>query len=54
MRAVCIGECMVELRSAGGDAFLRSYAGDVYNTSVYLKNNSGSNLSLLDLRINMH
>jgi hypothetical protein len=24
------------------------------NTSVYLKNNSGSNLSLLDLRINMH
>jgi 2-dehydro-3-deoxygluconokinase len=37
MRAVCIGECMVELRSAGGDAFLRSYAGDVYNTSVYLK-----------------
>jgi 2-dehydro-3-deoxygluconokinase len=28
---------MVELRSAGGDTFLRSYAGDVYNTSVYLK-----------------
>ena len=24
------------------------------NTSVYLKNNSGSNLNLLDLRINMH
>jgi hypothetical protein len=24
------------------------------NTSVYLRNNSGSNLSLLDLRINMH
>ena len=24
------------------------------NTNVYLKNNSGSNLSLLDLRINMH
>jgi hypothetical protein len=24
------------------------------NSSVYLKNNSGSNLSLLDLRINMH
>jgi 2-dehydro-3-deoxygluconokinase len=37
MRVVCIGECMVELRSAGGDHFLRSYAGDVYNTCVYLK-----------------
>jgi hypothetical protein len=24
------------------------------NSSVYLRNNSGSNLSLLDLRINMH
>ena len=24
------------------------------NNSVYMKNNSGSNLSLLDLRINMH
>jgi hypothetical protein len=24
------------------------------NTSIYLKNNSGSNLNLLDLRINMH
>lgn len=37
MRVVCIGECMVELRSAGDDTFLRSYAGDVYNTCVYLK-----------------
>jgi 2-dehydro-3-deoxygluconokinase len=37
MRVICIGECMVELRSAGGDRFLRSYAGDVYNTCVYLK-----------------
>lgn len=36
-RVVCIGECMVELRSAGGERFLRSYAGDVYNTCVYLK-----------------
>jgi hypothetical protein len=24
------------------------------NTSVYMRNNTGSNLSLLDLRINMH
>lgn len=25
-----------------------------FNSSVYMRNNSGSNLSLLDLRINMH
>jgi 2-dehydro-3-deoxygluconokinase len=37
MRAVCIGECMVELRTIDGDSFARSYAGDVYNTAVYLK-----------------
>jgi len=37
MRVVCIGECMVELRSIGAEHFARSYAGDVYNTAVYLK-----------------
>jgi 2-dehydro-3-deoxygluconokinase len=36
-RVVCIGECMVELRAVGQDTFARSYAGDVYNTAVYLK-----------------
>lgn len=36
-RVVCIGECMVELRAVGEDRFARSYAGDVYNTAVYLK-----------------
>jgi 2-dehydro-3-deoxygluconokinase len=36
-RIVCIGECMVELRAVGADTFARSYAGDVYNTAVYLK-----------------
>lgn len=36
-RVVCIGECMVELRAVGPDAFVRAYAGDVYNTAVYLK-----------------
>jgi 2-dehydro-3-deoxygluconokinase len=34
---ICIGECMVELRAAGADAFARTYAGDAYNTAVYLK-----------------
>lgn len=38
-RVVCIGECMVELRAGegAGDTFARSYAGDAYNTAVYLK-----------------
>jgi len=36
-RVVCIGECMVELRAVAEDTFARSYAGDVYNTAVYLK-----------------
>lgn len=32
-----MGECMVELRALDADHFARSYAGDVYNTAVYLK-----------------
>jgi 2-dehydro-3-deoxygluconokinase len=36
-RAICIGECMVELRSAGEDLYRRGFAGDAYNTAVYLK-----------------
>jgi 2-dehydro-3-deoxygluconokinase len=36
-RVICIGECMVELRATGADAFARAYAGDAYNTAVYLK-----------------
>jgi 2-dehydro-3-deoxygluconokinase len=36
-RVVCIGECMIEMRAMGENSFSRSYAGDVYNTAVYLK-----------------
>jgi 2-dehydro-3-deoxygluconokinase len=36
-RVVCIGECMAELRAVGEERFARSYAGDAYNTAVYLK-----------------
>lgn len=36
-RAVCIGECMVELREAGEGLYRRAFAGDAYNTAVYLK-----------------
>lgn len=37
MRAVCIGECMVELRPDGEGRYVRGFAGDAYNTAVYLK-----------------
>lgn len=39
-RAICIGECMVELRPAGGGLLAQGYAGDAYNTAVYLKRSS--------------
>ena len=37
MRIVCIGECMLELRAEDEERYRRSFAGDVYNTAVYLK-----------------
>jgi 2-dehydro-3-deoxygluconokinase len=40
MTAICIGECMVELRAEGPDLYRRSFAGDAYNTAVYLKRSS--------------
>jgi len=36
-RALCIGECMIELRAAEDGRLDRGVAGDVYNTAVYLK-----------------
>lgn len=32
-----IGECMIELRSCSANTMIRSFAGDVFNTAVYLK-----------------
>jgi 2-dehydro-3-deoxygluconokinase len=37
MRAIMIGECMVELTEAGEGRYARGFAGDAYNTAVYLK-----------------
>lgn len=37
IRAVCIGECMVEMRPAGDGLYARGFAGDAYNTAVYLR-----------------
>jgi 2-dehydro-3-deoxygluconokinase len=41
IRAICIGEAMVELRPAGPGLFARAVAGDAYNTAVYLKRSLG-------------
>lgn len=37
MRVVIFGECMLELVSGDEDSLRKSYAGDTYNTAVYLK-----------------
>ena len=42
MRVVSIGECMVELRDAGPGLLSRAFAGDAYNTAVYLKRSAPS------------
>src|ERR1700760_4940157 len=36
-RVIAIGECMVELSAAGDGLLRRRFAGDAYNTAVYLK-----------------
>jgi len=36
-RAISIGECMVELRPEADGRLRRGFAGDAYNTAVYLK-----------------
>jgi 2-dehydro-3-deoxygluconokinase len=35
-KVACIGECMIELKQAGGGLFSRGYGGDTLNTAVYL------------------
>src|SRR4051794_32818068 len=32
----CLGECMIELKQAGGGLYSRGYGGDTLNTAVYL------------------
>ena len=34
---LALGECMVELSPSGEDLLRRRFAGDAYNTAVYLK-----------------
>ena len=36
-RVVCIGECMVEFAALPDGRYARDFAGDAYNTAVYLK-----------------
>ena len=35
-RVASIGECMIELKQAGGGLYSRGFGGDTLNTSVYL------------------
>ncbi len=35
-RVACIGECMIELKQAGGGLYARGFGGDTLNTAVYL------------------
>ena len=37
IRAICIGEALVELRPLGPSSLARGVAGDAYNTAVYLQ-----------------
>ena len=41
-RAICIGECMLEVRPLGGEDYRLSFAGDVCNAAVYLKRSAPS------------
>jgi 2-dehydro-3-deoxygluconokinase len=41
MRAICIGEAMIELAPAGPQLFRQSVAGDVFNTAAYLRQELG-------------
>ena len=36
MCVACIGECMIELRQAGGGLYSRGFGGDTLNTAIYL------------------
>lgn len=46
VNVVVMGECMLELSKVDGDLYRKSYAGDVYNTAVYLKRLAGSNVNI--------
>ena len=37
IRALCVGECMIELRAIDDSTMRVGYAGDTYNTAVYLR-----------------
>lgn len=41
-RIVAIGECMIELASAGEDLYRKGFAGDTFNTAWYLRRELGT------------
>lgn len=45
-RMIAIGECMLEFRHCADGRYQRSFAGDVYNTCVYLKRAAGQDVDV--------
>jgi len=45
-RVACLGECMVELREQAPGHWRQAFAGDTYNTAVYLKRVAGPGLQV--------
>jgi len=46
LRVACIGECMVEMAPVGNGQYRQNFAGDTYNTSVYLQRLFGHQLQV--------
>ncbi len=46
IRVACLGECMVELREHGPGLFAQGFAGDTFNTAVYLKRLGGERFAI--------
>ncbi|KGJ88290.1 sugar kinase [Colwellia psychrerythraea] len=49
VNVVVMGECMIEFSPAGNSCYKQAFAGDIYNTAVYLKRlqNSAVDISIL-------
>ncbi len=45
-KVACIGECMIELAPAGSGKLQQGFAGDTFNTAVYLKRQFGGDMEI--------
>lgn len=46
LKIACIGECMVEFAPSKTGTYIKSFAGDTFNTAVYLKRQFGAQLNV--------